>query len=270
MKNHIIHSLAVVTLLSMFSCNTKEDGNVVMQVQTPPSEFLVQSVLWYQHAAEMEALYFQAYNIARLRLDQQLAASKSDKKKAVVVDIDETILDNSPFEGWCILNDSTYSKENWNTWVNKKSADTLPGALGFLRYANSKGVEVFYISNRLTVEVSPTLKNLEKFGFPNADEAHAMFKTDNSSKEIRRNLVLEDYDILLLCGDNLGDFSAAFDHRTAETIGDSVKKFSNEFGNRFIVLPNPMYGDWEKLIYGKNANTPATRDSARCSKVIGY
>lgn len=235
------------------------------------NEYLVQSVLWYQQSAEMKALYYQAYNTARMMLDIYLKDSKTKKKKAVIVDIDETILNNVKYEAWLIQNNSQQSKSGWKQWTDKADADTLPGALDFLNYAKTRAVEVFYVSNRTTDDVAASLKNLKKFNFPFADEHHMLFKSDkSSSKESRRKAIEKDYDIVLLCGDNLGDFSAAFDDRTEKLLTDSISSYKSLFGKRFIVFPNPMYGAWEKQIYGKGDFTAKQKDSIRKACLKGY
>ena len=231
----------------------------------------MQSVLWYQRSGEMRALYFQGYNIAKYSLDNYLEQSTSQRKKAVIVDIDETILNNSPFEGRVILSDSSYTNNNWDHWISKSNADTLPGALSFLKYAESKGVETFYISNRLLSQIEPTIKNLKKFDFPFADENHLLFLSDkNNSKDLRRKKVDADYDIVLLCGDNLADLSSAFDFREENQLNDSINKYSSDFGKRFIILPNPMYGNWENPIYEHKKLTASQLDSARRVNIISY
>jgi 5'-nucleotidase (lipoprotein e(P4) family) len=235
------------------------------------NEYLTQSVLWYQHSGEMKALYYQAYNTAKIMLDLYLKDSKSKIKKAVIVDIDETILNNVTYEAWLILSDSQQTKYNWKHWVDTALADTLPGALEFLRYAKSKDVEVFYVSNRSTADVNSSLKNLRKFNFPNADDQHMLFKTEKvSSKEPRRKSIAKDYEIILLCGDNLGDFAAAFDDRTGNKLTDSINTYKSLFGKKFILLPNPMYGGWERQIYGEGDFTDGQRDSIRKSSLKSY
>ena len=202
-----------------------------LQYNGRKNEFLVQSILWYQNAGEMQALYYQAYNFAKLSLDEILKTNNNKKKNAIVVDIDETLLNNSPLYGQCIKTDSICNGNEWFRWINKAIADTLPGALNFLNYAQSKGIEVFYISNRSTNDVAATLINLRKFGFPNSDLQHMVFREgDNGSKETRREKVAANYNILMLCGDNLGDFSIAFENRDFKAITDSVNKYKNEFG----------------------------------------
>jgi len=105
------------------------------------------ATLFQQKAAEKRALSYQAFNIAKLSLDSQLKVADLTKPLAVVVDIDETVLDNSPFEAKSILNNSDYPKY-WNEWCQLAAAKPLAGSVEFLNYAKSKGVVVFYITNR--------------------------------------------------------------------------------------------------------------------------
>jgi 5'-nucleotidase (lipoprotein e(P4) family) len=221
----------------------------------------------------MRALYYQAYNLARYSLDENLKNSqRSTKQKAVVMDIDETLLNNSPFEGKMILSGISYTPAGWKEWLNKCSAEPLPGCLEFLNYAKSKKVEIFYISNRSVSEMDSTLKNFTKFHFPCADKEHMLFKADKDpSKESRRRHLIDiNYEIVLLCGDNLGDVSAAFDNRLLDAKMDSVDKYKAEFGKRFMIIPNPMYGDWDKHFYKDKKLDDAGRDSARKANVIGF
>jgi len=267
MRKILFASLTILVV----SCNQPTETTSVKNVAAKNSVHMTQSVLWYQKSGEMVALYYQGYNFARKMLDSYLKTSDKKSKKAVIVDIDETILNNSPYQAWLIKNDNNYSKSNWMQWVNKSMADTLPGALGFLKYAKNCGVEVFYISNRGKDEIEPTKKNLIQFGFPFVDDDHMLFKNDkNSSKETRRLVVAKDYKIILLCGDNLADFSAVFDDRENVSFIDTVNKYKTEFGKRFILLPNPMYGDWEKPFYGKQDSTSTIRDSVRKSILKSY
>jgi 5'-nucleotidase (lipoprotein e(P4) family) len=101
------------------------------------------STAWYQLAAEQKALYYQAINIAKMRVDQ-IAQNAEIKNPAVVLDIDETVLDNSPYQGWCIEKDSSFfSKYSWDTWVQKGTAAPLSGALDFTTYAQETELKLF-------------------------------------------------------------------------------------------------------------------------------
>ena len=129
------------------------------------------SSLYEQKAAEYKALCIQAYNIARYRLDEALK-QPSPKPKAIITDIDETFLDNSPFAVRQALQGKDYDGTSWNDWTARGLADTLTGALSFFRYAATFNTEIFYISNRREGERQGTLQNLQRFQFPFADDQH--------------------------------------------------------------------------------------------------
>jgi 5'-nucleotidase (lipoprotein e(P4) family) len=222
----------------------------------------VWSSLWQQRAAEYKALCFQAYNMARLQIDAAVK-HKGGKPLAVVTDIDETLLDNSPEDARAALNNQEFDTKAWKKWTSQGIADTVPGAPSFFKYAASKGVTVFYITNRDEDERPGTLKNLQAYHLPNADNAHLLLKTTTSSKEARRLEVLKKYKIALLFGDNLADFDALYDnHPSEESREAATQKLRKQFGSRYIVLPNPSYGDWEGALFKFNYKlTQAQKDS---------
>src|SRR4051812_10396185 len=141
------------------------------------------ALLYQQRAAEYKALCFQAYNLARLRLDEAIK-HRGKKPLAVVTDIDETVLDNSPYDVARAINNLDFDITTWKQWTAKGIADTVPGALSFLKYAAKKGVTVFYITNRDEDERAGTVKNLKLYNLPNADNAHLILKQGISSKEV--------------------------------------------------------------------------------------
>lgn len=208
--------------------------------------------VWMQRAAEYKALCEQAYNIATLRVNEYLYQNNTAKSLAIVTDIDETFLNNSPYAVHRASEGKDYTDASWRDWTSLSEADTLCGALDFFKFAASKGITVFYITNRGETERVATLKNLQKFGFPDADNAHLLPMQNTSSKEDRRQQVAKDYKIIMLLGDNLGDFSALFDHKTEAERSENVLNNKEEFGKKFIVLPNPDYGDWESALYQYN------------------
>ncbi len=240
MKNFI---LALLTVALLSGCNEgspekqPKDNNI-------ESHEALQSTLYHQTAAEMRALSYQAFNLARYRLDQSLRKAGLSKQQAVVVDIDETVLDNSPHQARLIMENKRYP-EYWAAWCNKAEANPLPGAVEFLNYAHEKGVEVFYVSNRHDSLRKPTLKNLRHLDFPSADDDHIFLKTTTSGKKERRDKISENHEIVLLIGDNLADFSEVFEGGTILERFENADKYKDAFGSRFIVLPNAMYGDWE-------------------------
>jgi 5'-nucleotidase (lipoprotein e(P4) family) len=228
------------------------------------------SSLFQQKAAEYKALCIQAYNIARLRLDEALK-QPSAKPKAIITDIDETFLDNSPYSVHQALQGKDYVGTSWSQWTAMGTADTLAGALSFFNYASANNVEVFYISNRRDAEKQGTLQNLQRYHFPFADTQHLILRKDVSSKEPRRQQVAASHEIVLLLGDNLADFSSLFDTmRTTDERAAAVGQLASEFGKKFIVLPNANYGGWEDAVYGNTILTLPQKDSAIKSNVKGY
>jgi 5'-nucleotidase (lipoprotein e(P4) family) len=227
------------------------------------------ATVFMQRAAEYHALCLQAYNIARVRLDEALKET-SQKPRAIIADIDETVLDNSADEVHRSLQGKHFNLEDWYKWTSMAAADTIPGALSFLNYASSKGVKIFYITNRDEIEKAGTLKNLQKFNFPDANENHLLLRQTTSGKEGRRQQVMMEYNVVLLLGDNLSDFSDLYDKKSVEDRLDATKKQADLFGSRFIVLPNSIYGDWELALYQYKLLNPAQKDSAVKSWLKGH
>lgn len=230
-------------------------------------EHNVMAVLWFQTAAEARALQYQAYNMARMMLDQDLVQTKTDKKRAVVVDIDETILNNSPYEGRAIRINRGYPYE-WERWIDLAQAEAIPGSLEFLQYAASNNVDIFYVTNRKERDRKGTLENLRRLGFPQADDAHLLIRTEESSKEARRQYIARTHHIVLLLGDNLADFSHVFDKKSVQQRNDEVDRLKTEFGKRFIVLPNPIYGDWEDALYDYQTGLPDSVKNVRRKQAL--
>ncbi len=224
--------------------------------------------IWQQRAAEYKALCFQAYNIAKLRVDEAVK-NPGDTPLAIVTDIDETLLDNSPYDADRAMKNLEYSDATWKQWTDKAIADTVPGAPAFFKYAASKGVTVFYITNRNENERASTLKNLQLYGLPFADDAHLQLKTTTSSKEARRLNVLKTHNIIMLCGDNLPDFDVLYDnHPSEESRIATTQKLEKEFGGKYIVIPNPSYGDFEGALFQFNYKlTNAQKDSVIKAKI---
>ncbi len=207
-------------------------------------DHLILATLWYQKSAEMRALYYQCFRSAEIALAENLAWAGRTKPAAVTLDIDETLLDNSPYQGWQVIENRSFNNEDWVRWVELARAEPLPGAVEFTRYADSLGVEVFYVSNRTVEEMGPTIQNMAALGFANADSAHMLLKETTSSKVERRAMIEKDYEIILLVGDNLADHSGEYEKRGPDYGFASVDTDRRLFGTRYIVLPNPMYGNW--------------------------
>jgi len=254
-------TLAVYLLLATFFLNActaskqKESAN--------QNEHLVMATLYLQTAAEARALRYQAFNLATLRLDNALAHLKKGKKPAVILDIDETILDNSPYEAYLIKHNLSFPA-GWKAWLEKAEARALSGAKAFLDHANQKGVDIFYVSNRRIQYLQSTMENLRKVNFPQVNKNHIYLRENTSSKEARRQTIAKTHQILLLLGDNLNDFAQVFEKKSVEERFAATDSLREKFGRKFIVLPNPMYGEWEGALYNYHWQmSAAQKDSAR-------
>ena len=211
------------------------------------------AVLWQNTSAEAYRLFQQGYELARLRLTENLRLA-DERPSAVIVDIDETVLDNSPYQINAIRQGRTFDQADWKVWTDKASAKASPGAWDFLRFAQAAGCEVFYITNRDIREKASTLKNLGDLGFPFADEAHLMLMDGSSDKTERRARVAARYRIVLLVGDQLRDFDERFKDRSVNHGWDAVKAMSDSLSRYFILLPNPMYGTYKDAVQGKGTD----------------
>lgn len=237
--------IAASALLTSACCCDK--SQVGAEANFDGQEFMTQAIYWYQSCAETVALYHQGFNIATERVAAYQPA-KGAKTPAVVLDIDETVLDNSPFEAQMVIDNIPYTKELFASWTEKGIAEALPGAVEFVNFAIEKGFEVFFITNRYEDERRATMANMESRGFPRLPDDNYLFRQSESDKTPRRSVVLEDHEIVLLLGDNLTDFDGIFQDRATDGCHRAVDSMRAEFGRRFIVFPNPMYGDWDKVL----------------------
>ncbi|MGB2867302.1 MAG: 5'-nucleotidase, lipoprotein e(P4) family [Bacteroidota bacterium] len=231
------------------------------------NEHTTLALLWFQTSAECRALYYQAFNNARHELDEYLLTHKPAKKPAVIVDIDDTILDDSP-HSVMLLKENQIFPYRYDEWIEGAKEEPLPGGLEFLKYASSRGVDVYYISNRLAAQLPATVKNLQAFGFPQAEESHILLMGKESSKELRRQSVAADHEVILLMGDNLNDLSNVFENKSIAGRAEEVDKVKELFGPKYIVLPNPVYGAWESAAYGNGSKLSEQEKDVKRKEVL--
>jgi 5'-nucleotidase (lipoprotein e(P4) family) len=236
-----------------------------------PLDYTLNAVLWQQRSGEYRALCYQAFSLAKMKLDEKIAMHTRDGMSlAIVADIDETILDNSPQQASDILNNRAFTEANWKDWTSKSIAGALPGSVAFFQYADKMGIQCFYVSNRSRDDRDVTIKNLLAAGFPQADTIHVMMRDTTSNKEYRRLKIRKDYNIALLIGDNLNDFDRMFYKQPASTRCNLVIDNSELFGDIFIILPNPMYGDWESAIWSGKKVTPEEINTLKREALVEY
>lgn len=273
--NYFLSVLILSAFISSCGSSTvifsdKEKPAQERYLQDIPLNGKVYSALWQQNSGEFRALCYQAYNLATAIVEDK-SSRQHFRPIAIVTDIDETIIDNSPYAVTQALRGNEYDKESWTEWTSKGEAIAYPGAVEFFQYAASRNVNVFYVTNRYIEDLEGTIKNLKDLGFPNADKDHVIVKTTTSSKEERRQKILKDYEVFMYLGDNLTDFHEVFDNTTQDERNQKVDELSSEFGKTFIVLPNSGYGDWEGAIPGYNYQfSPKEKDSIILKAVKGY
>jgi len=264
MKRILLTSASVLAMQLLIA----QDSVKLRSCETLLKEY---PVLWQQQAAEYRALCYQAFNIASLRLNQISKKKFKKERLAIITDLDETILDNSYSEARLIKEGKEHSNTTWKDWTSRSAATGVPGAVEFLQVAGQRGITVFYISNRDTGEVQSTLINLKKLQLPDADTAHMLFLSNTSSKELRRQIVMKEYNVVMLLGDNLNDFTRLFEQKPIPERFAETDKVKNEWGRKFIVLPNATYGEWEMALYDYQRNlTPDQKEKKRREKLIGY
>jgi 5'-nucleotidase (lipoprotein e(P4) family) len=219
---------------------------------------LVMGIVWQQQSGEYPALCYQAFNSGK----EFIRALPGTGNRAAVLDIDETVLDNSKYAAWMVKSGKPWSAEAWEQWCNAASAPAVPGALDFANFLSAAGIEVYYVSNRPASSTDSTAANLKDLGFPNADRDHVMLQEDTSDKAPRLGVIRSrGYEIVLLAGDSLEDFESFTrgwpDTERRTWVDSQIEKF----GVYWLVLPNSVYGTFESAIrdgyYGLSAKEKA-------------
>jgi 5'-nucleotidase (lipoprotein e(P4) family) len=230
------------------------------------AEHKMMALLWVQSSAEYEALCLQTFAMARHSIEAQLALASGQKPGAVVFDIDETVLDNSPYEAAALREAFSYPY-CWDTWCQQASARAVPGAVEFITFLQGKGITPIFITNRREHLREATKLNLEKVGVHGTPDKNLLLRSAENTKEPRRQTVSADFEILMLVGDNLADFDQTFDEGSPAQRKENVQLLRDSFGKRFIVLPNPLYGNWESAIYSGGEKGAFLQRQARLATV---
>jgi len=251
-RNSLLIALPAMLLLAGCQLfNGKKEARSV-------NEQMVLATLYQQRAAEYDALCYQAFNTAEIMI-RDVMTKKLGERLAIITDIDETVLDNSPYQAACILNNFSYPA-HWDEWCLRTEAKAIPGSQQFFNFVAAQGIEIFYITNRKEHLKECTIENLARRGFPMADDAHLLMREKENSKELRRRLVEGKYLVVMLLGDNLDDFTNAFEGKLPGERQVTAGKLKSSFGRRFIVFPNAMYGSWETSMYDQKDTLGLTTD----------
>jgi acid phosphatase len=279
--------LLCVTLLAACA-SAPQQKPAVVAVESAPTQSLaddnLNAVAWTQTAIEHDLILREVYRVAQ----EKLAAAVADRSwdalphgeratdpknlpPAVILDVDETVLDNSPYQARLIRDGVEYDEFTWAQWCNRADARALPGAVAFTRYAAAHGVTVFYLSNRAKDLDTVTLANLRNAGFPVAGQDSFLglgtfvkgCEQIGSEKGCRRRLIGARYRVLMQFGDQIGDFVDVLANTHAGRAA-AVEPYADWFGERWFVLPNPTYGSWEPALFNNDWTLPRSkRDAAK-------
>lgn len=234
------------------------------------------AVLWMQASAEYRATTTTVYRAAADKLGVALAEKNWDAlvpdergnattglKPAVIMDVDETVLDNSPYQARLVRDGKAYDEVSWDAWVAEKKAKPVPGVVEFAKAAAAKGVTILYLSNRAVHLKDATIANLKAVGMPVKDDSVFLglgtlldgCEQNGSEKNCRRQLAGQQYRVLMQFGDQLGDFVQVVAN-TGEGRAQLLDEYGDWFGERWWMLPNPSYGSWEPATFNNDWSQP--------------
>ena len=258
--------LRVVALSLFLSGCTASTKN--MQTDAHANKFLhdgLDATAWVQTSSEYQSIAYTTYRSAERRLDELYdcdSNSTASKKQAVVLDVDETVLDNSPYQAWLIAESKrlgktvAYKGATWLAWMSLAEAPKVPGAVEFISYAQACGLSVYYITNRecsssVCQEQEWTIRNLDKLGVM-TDDRHVLMKSEKpqwrtSEKDGRReSLINSGFELVMLIGDDSNDFLNGVYKASIEERTKIIKAKQHLWGEKYFVLPGPTYGSWKK------------------------
>jgi len=245
--------LAVALLWLLLGCSTRPPAH-------PGAHESLNATLWTLTAPEFYASATATYRAATGNLDAALddpswTAALEQRRDytglppAVLMDIDQTVLDNSVYNARIVTRYGEYTQESFSEWCREEAATAIPGAREFVTYARERGVAVIYYSRRMESLRDCTTNNLEALGFPVRQE-HLLLnnKQSDTKKAQLRTELSSRYRILLLVGDDLEDFVSG-----SRTDPDArmalATRHAARWGRQWIILPNPMYGAWDTSLY---------------------
>lgn len=244
------------------------------------------AVAWMQRSAEYAATTTSLYQAATALLPQAVAdpawnaLAPSDRgpqalpAPAIILDLDETVLDNSAYQARLIRDRGEYADASWRAWVDERAARAIPGAVPFLQAADRAGVAIYYVSNRDQDQAAATAAALSRLGAPvRADgilgkgmAVEGCTQTSGSDKTCRRRWVGARHRVVMQFGDALGDFVQP-SANTPDARRDALAPYQGWFGRRWWMLPNPSYGAWEGSLYG---TSPAEQHRQRKLDQLTY
>ena len=251
-KNDGVSATANHTVTNNAVANNVVANDVVAQEalkqkQQYQAETETMGLLWMRTSAEYRALAYQGYNVAMNAVKMAVTDPSHQRKPlAIVLDADETVVDNTKLMGESIANgNGRFDAPWWRQAVHQGKSQAMPGAVEFLNEVHKQGVEIFYVSNRYApVNYDATVQNFKELGFPSVDKDHVLLFEKDSDKQPRFDAIAKKYYVVLYMGDNAGDFPIGTKGKTLAERNGIIDAHKEDFGTTFVVFPNPAYGSW--------------------------
>jgi 5'-nucleotidase (lipoprotein e(P4) family) len=241
---------ALVFLSSIVAGACTSSGGVARSSSPAPlsttARALPNDVRWFRNSAEYRALTREVYSMAAEHLPE-LSRGLAASSWAVILDADETVLDNSEYQRRRAVLDSGYTEASWAAWVGERAATAVPGAVEFTKRVHTLGGRVAIVTNRAMTACDATRTNLKSLGV-DADLVLCQPQGESDKnprfERVRNGTAAPGVPALTVVawvGDNIQDFP----NMTQAARNDTAAL--SEFGKRYFVLPNPMYGSWQQV-----------------------
>jgi 5'-nucleotidase (lipoprotein e(P4) family) len=263
-KNFCWLSLAIfIGLYQVAHCQETSpapEQSATPQVVTKPAEVETEdppfrnldAALFMQSSAEYHAICLQTYNLALMRVESQMKDRDDPRPAAVVLDLDETVLNNGAYQSGQLQDNRKFDQKEWEVWEDSgmEFVTAIPGVQDFITRIKALNVQPIYITNRNAQAKFQTLEILERLGIDvDSDYLLCADTKTGSNKTTRRAEINATFDVILLVGDNLRDFDELFKYSAREGVEGRKQLVDDHkayWGKRWIVLPNPAYGEWTK------------------------
>ena len=246
-KNDGVSATTNNTVTNNVVANDVAAQEALNQKQQYQAETETMGLLWMRTSAEYRALAYQGYNVAMNAVKMAVTDPSHQRKPlAIVLDADETVVDNTKLMGESIVNgNGRFDAPWWRQAVYQGKSQAMPGAVEFLNEVHKQGVEIFYVSNRYApVNLDVTIQNFKELGFPSVDKDHVLLFEKDSDKQPRFDMIAKKYYVIVYMGDNAGDFPIGTKGKTLAERNSIIDAHKEDFGTTFVVFPNPAYGSW--------------------------
>ena len=246
-KNDGVSATTNNTVTNNVVANDVAAQEALKQKQQYQAETETMGLLWMRTSAEYRALAYQGYNVAMNAVKMAVTDPSHQRKPlAIVLDADETVVDNTKLMGESIVNgNGRFDAPWWRQAVYQGKSQAMPGAVEFLNEVHKQGVEIFYVSNRYApVNLDVTIQNFKELGFPSIDKDHVLLFEKDSDKQPRFDMIAKKYYVVVYMGDNAGDFPIGTKGKTLAERNGIIDAHKEDFGTTFVVFPNPAYGSW--------------------------